>query len=223
MSQQNSASAQRLSAQLQFEGVGPDGREFSEQKPDELALDDTAVSAEDSAKGETGRRRRRRQFVTSPTVTDPEIYMPRSQMNTGALDNFRRRDQFARYAASFALLGLVAFAVAIYTYTQIEPKNEAALSYFSLPQAVINVDGQIARMQVTIQVDAEDEAWLEENKSVIGDIFQIVVSRANPVDLRTPAGFEAMQSELKNEINAQMKVNKVQAVLLTELLTQTRH
>jgi flagellar basal body-associated protein FliL len=120
------------------------------------------------------------------------------------------------------LLGLVVFAGGIYSYTQMDPKNEAALSYFALPQAVVNVDGQVARMQVTIQVDAEDQPWLEENKQVIGQIFQIVVARVNPTDLRTPQGFAAMQDELKKEINAQMKVNKVQAVLLTELMTQTR-
>jgi len=75
---------------------------------------------------------------------------------------------------------------------------------------------------VTIQVDLDDQEWLEQNKKVIQQIFQIVVSRVNPLDLRTPEGFQAMQLELKDEINSQMKVDKVQAVLLTELMMQSR-
>jgi flagellar basal body-associated protein FliL len=215
------AAVEKLSEQLDFEGVGPDGREFAENPAGNTAAGNDAADAE-ADKDEPRRRGRRRQITTAPSVTNPEVVMPRSQINRNSADNYRRKDEFARYAASVALVGLLVFGLGIYSYTQMAPKNEAALSYFALPQTVINVDGQVARLQATIQVDADDEDWLQDNKKVIGEIFQIEVSKVNPLDLRTPEGFESMQKQLKQQINAQMKVDKVQAVLLTELLTQTR-
>ncbi|MES2071766.1 MAG: flagellar basal body-associated FliL family protein [Pseudomonadota bacterium] len=225
MSKQSAAT--QLSSQLQFEGVGLDGKDFAASAAD--SFDDwdslsppAPAPAPEVVQQESTRRRPRRQFVSSPPVEDTQDAFGRSQVRKTSVSTFRRKDKFAQYVASFALIGTLIFAVGIYSYVQMAPKNEAALSYFALPQAVVNVDGQVARMQATIQVDVEDEEWLQENKKVIHEIFQIVVSRSNPLDLRTPAGFEAMQKELKDEINTQMKVDKVQAVLLTELMMQSR-
>lgn len=224
--------AASLSSQLQFEGVGLDGKDFAESAAD--SFDDwdslssppasmpAAQAVEDAEKAEVTRRRPRRKFVASPAVEEAQDAFRRSQVRKPATSNFRRKDKFALYAASLALLGMLLFAGGIYSYVQRNSTNDAALSYSPLPAAVINVDGQVARLQVTIQVDAEDREWLETNKKVIQEIFQIVVSKVNPLDLRTPDGFLAMQEELKEEINSQMKVDKVQAVLLTELMMQSR-
>ncbi|HTD03052.1 flagellar basal body-associated FliL family protein [Undibacterium sp.] len=221
-----------LSSKLQFEGVGLDGKDFAESAADSFddwdslpsppASPSAALPAQDAEKAETSRRRPRRQFVASPPVEDTQDAFRRNQVGKPSKSNFRRKDNFAQYAASLALLGTLLFASGIYSYVRRAPANEAALSYSALPAAVINVDGQVARLQVTIQVDAEDQEWLEKNKKVIQEIFQIVVSKANPLDLRSPQGFQSMQEELKDEINSQMKVDKVQAVLLTELMMQSR-
>ncbi|GGC70758.1 flagellar basal body-associated FliL family protein [Undibacterium terreum] len=227
MPKQNTAAP--LSSQLEFEGVGLDGKDFAQSAADSFdsagsvpsATASLAAAAEANA-AETTRKRPRRQFVTSPPPEETQDAFGRSQARKPAVSNLRRKDNFAQYAASLALVGMLLFAGGIYSYVQREPTNEAALTYSALPPAVINVDGQVARLQVTIQVDAEDQEWLETNKKVIQEIFQIVVSRVNPLDLRTPDGFKAMQDELKKEINSQMKVNKVQAVLLTELMMQSR-
>ncbi|MES2104069.1 MAG: flagellar basal body-associated FliL family protein [Pseudomonadota bacterium] len=229
------STAAPLSSKLQFEGVGLDGKDFTGSGADSFDDWDSLSSPvpapspltqapPEADKKETARRRPRRQFVTSPPVENTQDAFRRSQVQVrkpGA-SNFRRKDKFAQYAASLALLGMLLFAGGIYSYVQRDPANEAALSYSALPAAVINVDGQVARLQVTIQVDLDDQEWLEQNKKVIQQIFQIVVSRVNPLDLRTPEGFQAMQLELKDEINSQMKVDKVQAVLLTELMMQSR-
>ena len=227
------STAAPLSSKLQFEGVGLDGKDFAASGADSFddwdSLSSPAATSSPSTQGpkeadkkETTRRRPRRQFVTSPRVEDTQDAFRRTQVRKPGTSSFRRQDKFAQYAASLALLGMLLFAGGIYSYVQRDPANEAALSYSPLPAAVINVDGQVARLQVTIQVDLDDQEWLEQNKTVIQQIFQIVVSRVNPLDLRTPEGFQAMQQELKDEINSQMKVDKVQAVLLTELMMQSR-
>ncbi|WP_394779860.1 flagellar basal body-associated protein FliL [Undibacterium sp.] len=234
MSKQSTAAP--LSSKLQFEGVGLDGKDFAESAPDSFddwdsvatpssspAAPITPAAAEaESIKEESGRRKPRRQFVASPAVEEAEDAFRRTTVRKIPAKVSRRKDNFAQYAAAIALIGTLLFAGGIYSYVQRDPANEAALSYSALPVAVINVDGQVARLQVTIQVDAEDQEWLEQNKKVIQEIFQIVVSKTNPLDLRTPEGFEAMQAQLKDEINSQMKVDKVQAVLLTELMMQSR-
>ncbi|MFZ6646756.1 flagellar basal body-associated FliL family protein [Undibacterium sp. TJN25] len=228
------STAAPLSSKLQFEGVGLDGKDFAESAPDSFDdWDSVATPASTPAapamapeaapvKEDPVRRKPRRQFVASPAVEETEDAFRRTTVRRTPAKALRRKDKFAQYAAAIALLGTLLFAGGIYSYVQRDPTNDAALSYSALPAAVINVDGQVARLQVTIQVDAEDQEWLEQNKKVIQEIFQIVVSRTNPLDLRTPEGFKAMQAQLKDEINSQMKVDKVQAVLLTELMMQSR-
>ncbi len=134
----------------------------------------------------------------------------------------RKKDNFAQYAASVILLAFIGITVAIYTYVNRAPTNDIAISYAALPEAVVNIDGQVTRMQVTIQVDNEDLDWLQENKKNLNDIFQVAVSTTEPDALRTPEGFTTMQNNLKKRFNTELKTDKVQAVLLTELLLQDK-
>ncbi|MDY7536983.1 flagellar basal body-associated FliL family protein [Undibacterium sp. RTI2.1] len=134
----------------------------------------------------------------------------------------RKKDQFTQYAASIILLGFIVISVAIYFYVNRAPKNNAEISYATLPEAVVNINGQVTRMQVTIQVGADDQGWLQENTKSLNDIFKVAISNTNPDDLRTPEGFLTLQNNLKQELNKAMNSDKVQAVLLTELLLQDK-
>jgi len=107
----------------------------------------------------------------------------------------------------------------MYIYTK-EPENASGLSYVALPQMIVNVDGHVARLQVSVQIDMADANWLKENKKEITAIFEIAVARMSPQELRKPEGFTSLQLALKEQLNQNMQTEKVQAVLLTELLLQ---
>ncbi|MBI3285838.1 MAG: flagellar basal body-associated FliL family protein [Burkholderiales bacterium] len=131
-------------------------------------------------------------------------------------------DNFARYAAIFALVALV-FVFAGLFYSNVGNKNAAGLSYIILPKNVTNLKGQVISMQVTIQVNHSDEYWLQENKKVLADLFQIEVAKIDPGDLHSEEGFEAVQTQLKTGMNKALQDDKIQSVLLTELLIQNRN
>ncbi|MFZ6676194.1 flagellar basal body-associated FliL family protein [Undibacterium sp. Xuan67W] len=134
----------------------------------------------------------------------------------------KKKDYFSQYAAAIILCIFIVSSVLVYLHMQRPPANTADLSYMALPQAVVNIDGQVTRVQVTIQVDTDDQDWLIENKKVLNEFFQIALAKVNADDLRTPEGFATMQQDLKKELNQAMHTDKIQAVLLTELLLQDK-
>jgi flagellar basal body-associated protein FliL len=108
---------------------------------------------------------------------------------------------------------------AIYLYTK-DPYNASGLSYVALPQIIINMDGNVARLQVSVQIDMADADWLKQHKIEVNDIFRRTIAARDPDQLRTQEGFAEAQQALKQQLNAQMASEKIQAVLLTELLIQ---
>lgn len=131
------------------------------------------------------------------------------------------KDNFARYAAIFALIGF-AFLFAGVLYVKTTATEKLGQAYVILPKVVANVNGQVVRMQVTIQVEREDERWLLENQKVLKEIFQIEAASINAEDLHTEEGMAAIQERFKSAMNKSLRVDKIQSVLLTELLTQNR-
>lgn len=131
-----------------------------------------------------------------------------------------KKDNFARYAALFALLGFILiFAGVLYVRSD---SNKLGQAYVILPPAVVNLGGQVVRMQVTLQARREDEGWLLDNQKALAEIFRIEASRIDGDDLHTEQGMAAVQDNFKTKMNESLKVDKIQSVLLTELLVQNR-
>lgn len=133
----------------------------------------------------------------------------------------KKKDRLTLYIAVFALVGMIVMSYAIYLYTK-SPYNSSGLSYVALPQIIINMDGNVARLQVSVQIDMADADWLKQHKNEVNDIFRRTISARDPDQLRTQEGFAEAQQALKQELNAQMASEKIQAVLLTELLIQSK-
>lgn len=131
----------------------------------------------------------------------------------------RKQDRFALYVAGIVLLGLIGISFGIYEI-KFANHNSAGLSYIELPQNVINVDGLVARMQATIQVDTGDAGWLQDNKAQLDGSFKKAAVALDLEALRNPENIPAAQLELQKRINQELKTDKVQAVLLTEFLIQ---
>ncbi|PXX40386.1 flagellar basal body-associated FliL family protein [Undibacterium pigrum] len=130
-------------------------------------------------------------------------------------------DRFGAYAAAIVLVGF-AIMLAIFFYIRSVNSNAAGLSYFVLPQQVANLNGQVVRMQVTIQVRTEDSDWLYENKKLLTNLFQIEFAKIDPDDLHSEEGFDTVRSQLKTGLNQSLQTDKIESVLINELLVQNR-
>lgn len=131
----------------------------------------------------------------------------------------QKKDNFALYAAIIALCSFVVIFSAIF-YIKVIAKDETTPSYLALPKTVVNVDGQVIRLQVTIQVQNKNRDWLATNKKALSDIFPIVVAKINPEDLHSEEGFERVREMLRSELNQSLATDKIDSVLINELLMQ---
>ena len=130
-----------------------------------------------------------------------------------------KQDRFTLYAVAIVIFGLIAISSAIYV-TRLSERNSAGLSYIVLPQNVVVIDGLVARVQATIQVDDADQDWLQSNKKALSDSFLKGFSTLNLDNLRSPQGISEAQIELKVLLNTDLNTDKVEAVLVTDLVIQ---
>lgn len=130
-------------------------------------------------------------------------------------------DRFTLYAATFVLITLIAITFSVYVFRD-KNENAAGLSYIELMQNLINDEGMVARMKVSIQVNSSDAEWLQLNKQGLNDVFSKEASTLDIESLRTPEGFNEAQETMRKRLNTALKTDKIQAVLLTELLLQNQ-
>ncbi|MFZ6656599.1 flagellar basal body-associated FliL family protein [Undibacterium sp. TJN19] len=217
-----------LSEQLDFEGV--DGS--NPKVPDSAALNfETETSAGASTAATMNKPANTSLASTSGSGTSTRTSRPAvksapakktaSVTKTSARKGVQARDRFGIYAAIIVLLGL-AIMLALFFYVRTVNYNAAGLAYATLPQQVANVDGQVVRMQITIQVRDEDSEWLSENKKSLANLFQIELGKVNPDDLHSETGFELVRAQLKAGLNKSMQTDKIESVLINELLMQNR-
>lgn len=130
-----------------------------------------------------------------------------------------KEDRFTLYAVVIVIAALLTISFGVY-FSRLGERNSAGLSYIVLPQVIVNIDGLVARAQATIQVDDANQDWLQENKKSLGDSFAKKFLLLNLEDLRSPEGIADAQIELKELLNRDLNTDKVEAVLLTDLVIQ---
>jgi flagellar basal body-associated protein FliL len=116
---------------------------------------------------------------------------------------------------------MIVITLSVYIFRS-RDENAAGLTYIELSQTLLNEEGLIARMKVNIQVDTDDAKWLQENKKALNDRFPEAATKLDLESLRTPEGFNEAQEELKKGLNQTFQTDKIQAVLLTDLLVQNQ-
>jgi hypothetical protein len=130
-------------------------------------------------------------------------------------------DRFTLYATTVVLITLIAITFSVYMFRD-NNENAAGLSYIELTQNLINDEGLVVRMKVNIQVNSSDVDWLQLNKKGLNDVFSKEASTLDIGSLRTPEGFNAAQETMRKRLNTALKTDKIQAVLLTDLLLQNQ-
>lgn len=128
-------------------------------------------------------------------------------------------DRFAIYAAIIVLLLFGIAALVIYLHGT-PGRNDANLSYIELKQNLVNDQGMVARLAVTVQATDEDSGWLKDNQAALNEQFRKELSLVDIETLRTKEGLLEFQEELKRKLNLVFKTDKVQAVMVTEILYQ---
>lgn len=205
--------ASLLSAQLDFEDVNGNALKAVDAELADLKFDlppEAAPKAPaDVRSGDVNKR-------TAPK-TQPRVATPARPVLTHR--KTQKKDNFALYAAIIALCSFVVIFSAIF-YIKVIDKDETTPSYLALPKAVVNVDGQVIRLQVTIQVQNKNRDWLATNKKALSDIFPIVVAKIDPEDLHSEEGFERVREMLRSELNQSLATDKIDSVLINELLMQ---
>lgn len=220
----NTTKSSLLSSSLDFEGVDDFSPSFgSSALPDALSesiLESKAKPAVPPVKTEQIIQKKplAAALVSKPEAAKHAPLRTRLPAKKRAQD-VRKQDRFAVYAAGIVLLGLIAISFSIYEF-KFANRNSAGLSYIELGQNVINVDGLVARMQATIQVDTGDAGWLQENKTQLDGSFKKAAVTLDLEALRNPENIPDAQLELQKRINHELNTDKVQAVLLTEFLIQ---
>lgn len=213
-----------LTSTLDFEGV-------EDVESSQLALDDPFITTPDSMPTSSRASRSSKSTRTSGSASAPRAFKTAAASAAPPKPVIRRinknskvkqsEDRFTIYAAAIVLLTLIAITFSVYAFRD-KDENAAGLSYIELSQTLLNEEGLIARMKVNIQVDTGDAEWLQENKKALNDRFAEAATKLDLESLRTPEGFNAAQDELRRGLNKTFQTDKIQAVLLTDLLVQNQ-
>jgi len=91
-----------------------------------------------------------------------------------------------------------------------------------MPQTVVNLQDEVVRIQVTLQVENQDRDWLGSHKRALSDLLPIALTKIDPDDLHSEQGLEHLREQLRKDLNQGMETDKIQSVLVNELLTQSR-
>ena len=128
-------------------------------------------------------------------------------------------DRFAIYAASVVLFFFAGVAIYIYL-SRVADRNISNSTYSELKQSVVNDQGLVARLSVSVQVSKDDDDWLQDNKAALNEQFRKELTSLDLESLRSKEGMTEFQNELARKFNVVFKTDKVQAVMVTELLLQ---
>ncbi|MBC3886557.1 flagellar basal body-associated FliL family protein [Undibacterium griseum] len=210
-----------LSSELDFEDV--DGGPIKDMDIDlsHLQFDlpsDKSASTTPLSQPVAEKAASRPQAAASPSPAKKTPTSPAGKKNTGK--NSKISDRFTLYAAVIALCGFLIIFGSIF-YFKVLDSDETAPSYLVLPRAVIHPDGQVVRIQLTLQVESKDREWLGSNKKALSDILPIVLTAVDPEDLHSEQGFEHLREQLRQEFNQRMGTDKINSVLVNELLMQS--
>lgn len=129
------------------------------------------------------------------------------------------KDRFAAYAAWIVLIGFMVIALIVYQ-TRFAGKIAPESSYVQLKEQIVNDQKIVTRMTVTVQAKAADQDWLLANQKTLNEHFKSETSKLDMNALRTKEGIVEAQAELTRRFNLILNTDKIQSVLITDLLLQ---
>lgn len=144
---------------------------------------------------------------------------PVSETRKSAANPPVKKDKFALHVA-LATITLLAAFLAFYFYTHSPTNIDSNQKYMALPMLAIESDSEVVNLQVAIQVEDKDRSWLEDHKKTINEIFSTSAREIDPENFSSNNGREAVQKKLRDDLNSQLKVDRIKAVLYSGLVVQ---
>lgn len=130
-----------------------------------------------------------------------------------------KKDHYAQYVIGFSIL-LAALSFFYFNQTKADTRAEFNIGYSVMKSTVFEEDGVVAQMTAAVQVHEDDLSWLKKNEKEIYEVYAKEMRAIDLDSLQTKAGMLEGQKELARRLNLVFKTNKIEAVLLTDLVLQ---
>jgi flagellar basal body-associated protein FliL len=113
---------------------------------------------------------------------------------------------------------LIAAIVGTVTYLNVSIERDAGVSYATLDPVNVTTRGFTLRATIAIQTRAGKAEWAAKNKAKLQNVFQKTLSAADPASMRSAAGIQALQAQLKDDANRALGTENLEAVYVTDFL-----
>lgn len=128
------------------------------------------------------------------------------------------RDKLLITTVVTALVALALAFAAVWLYLQYAQKQQSEVRYLLLPSVAISRDGHSISASFGVRTNGANAAWAAENKNSLEQIMKRGLMEVDPQRVRAPNGIQQLQDTLREASNAALHTDKVQEVLVTDLL-----
>ena len=127
-------------------------------------------------------------------------------------------DSLVAYIAAIVILTL-AIAVGIgWYYFQSSERIKTDVAYTKFGPVRVQAQGSSFRASIAVQTRTGASNWTQEEKKILDNVFQKVLSQTDPKNVLTPSGMEPLQNALRDAGNAALNTTVLQAVFVTDFL-----
>lgn len=127
-------------------------------------------------------------------------------------------DHVLLYTIAAALVVLAIGFVLASFYRQQAERKSVEITYIGFPGVAVSRDGHSIRASFAVRVSVADAEWASTQKQPLEHVMKQALMEADPVRVRAPEGLKALQEGVRSASNAALKSNRVQEVLVTDLL-----
>lgn len=128
------------------------------------------------------------------------------------------RDKLLIRIVAIALAVLAAGFAGVWLYLQHLQKQKTEVRYLILPSIAISHSGHSISASFGVRTNGADAEWVASNKTVLEQVMKRGLMEADPQRVRAPNGIHQLENTLREASNASLHTDKVQEVLVTDLL-----
>jgi|GEM_PF-1507619 len=112
---------------------------------------------------------------------------------------------------------VVGFALAWFYLQRLDRlRNQPA---YSKPQQVaVAGKGYTMRLSFAVRTTGADADWARSNSAALETVMSEALQTAQPQRLASASGMQSFQEKVREDVNAKLKTDKVQEVLVTDFL-----
>jgi flagellar basal body-associated protein FliL len=134
------------------------------------------------------------------------------------------KDHFVVYLIAIVVIGLAAIAIFVFIHVAKAGKPVAPqFTYSKFGPYQVEAQNYAIGATLAVQTSNDDTGWAKENEKTLNTIFRkLLADNVTAATLKSPSGLQDLQTSLAKGANATLGGNRVQTVLLTDFIMQTR-